>query len=66
MNELYLVHPIRTRKETKSTFKEVPGVQTWRRENGDYVLSIEGEADDFVIPPCGVKYEKRSRPAGKK
>lgn len=66
MNELYLVHPIRTRKETKSTFKEAGG-QSWRREaNGDYVLSIEGEVDDFVIPPCGVKYEKRSRPAAKK
>jgi hypothetical protein len=66
MNELYLVHPIRTHKETKSTFKEAGG-QSWRREaNGDYVLSIEGETDDFVIPSTGVKYEKRSRPAGKR
>lgn len=67
MRRLNLVNPIRTRRGPLATFvaDEKKG-QDWRREpNGDYVLTVEGEADEFVIPSTGVQYEQRAR-AGKK
>jgi hypothetical protein len=66
MRELVLVDGIKIKGVTVHSLKWKDGVQTWTvdtAQGGAYVLRAEGEdAFEYVVPPTGVKYEKRSRP----
>jgi hypothetical protein len=65
MKELCLVHSVRTKRGPLSVFRENERQRWERQSNGDYLLQIEGEVDEFLLPSTSVAYERRAR-AGKK
>jgi hypothetical protein len=61
--ELSLVHPLTVKGRPLSVLRWKDGAQSWEvLPSGAYAVRVEGEEEhEFVVPPAGVKYEKRAR-----
>lgn len=67
MRELHLVHSIKLRMGPVSVFKDSSASWT-RNERGDYLLDAKEDAENtYVVPACGVKFERvvREKPKAK-
>lgn len=61
MRKLYLNITIKTRRGPLGTFVATEK-QDWERlPNGDVLLRIEGEPDEFLVGATSVSYEQRAR-----